>query len=81
MVASSDARVARNIDVVEFRGGAAAACTGARPRCTSERPKARYGFLEKPGARLHAWVGRAGQLAAASFAAAAASARPWRGCG
>ena len=50
-------------------------------RCTIGRPEARYGFLEKPGARLHAWVGRAGQLAAASFAAAAASARPWRGCG
>ena len=30
LVASGDARVARNVDVVEFRGGAAAGCTGAR---------------------------------------------------
>ena len=30
MVASGDARVAGNVDGVEFRGGAVAACTGAR---------------------------------------------------
>ena len=32
LVASGDARVAGNIDGVEFHGGAAAACTGARAR-------------------------------------------------
>ena len=30
MMASGDARVAGNVDGVEFHGGAAAACTGAR---------------------------------------------------
>ena len=30
LVASGDARVAGNVDGVEFRGGAVAACTGAR---------------------------------------------------
>ena len=37
MVASGDARVAGNVDGVEFHGGAAAACTGSRAR-VHERP-------------------------------------------